>query len=112
MKETTDKPAGDSDAKDAAGVPNGTDAAKEKDVANSKSEETTEKGEVNVEDKTTEGEKEEIKKPVNEESAKEGENTETAKIPDQSNRFLFEFPSPYAHELCTLRQNVIDSFVA
>lgn len=79
----------------------GADSKTEKAVAN---EENGENGAGGKESET--GEAEGVKEGAD--SAKDG-NSATSK--DQSNKFLFEYPTPYAHELCTLRQNIVDAFV-
>lgn len=95
-KEKVEKPA--VDVKEDAEVENGTE------VADSKAEQTGEKDQSGAVDESKPAEK----------SAQDGEGTkneEPASSKDQTNKFMFQFPSPYAHELCTLRQNIIDAFV-
>ena len=109
----------DSDTKTTPEVPNGTDAANgvsSSEEATQKDEDKSEDKPSDVEEKEASGKEESAKDPVKDDDGKEDSSnekaTETATMADQANKFLFEFPSPYAHELCTLRQNVVDSFVA
>ncbi len=44
-----------------------------------------------------------------EESGSKDDNKVNKAIEDK--KMMFEFPSEYAHELCTLRQNIVDAFV-
>ncbi|XP_065054486.1 clustered mitochondria protein homolog [Rhopilema esculentum] len=44
-------------------------------------------------------------------SNEEQTNTESTTPKDEQKKFTFEFPAQYSHELCTLRQNLVDAFV-
>ena len=105
----------DTDTKPSSEAANDADTGNERKLDCPNGDGAVEKEDDKSEESKTSEEEEEEKLVKEESSSAESANakpTGTATMADQANRFLFEFPSPYAHELCTLRQNVVDSFVA